>query len=65
MMLKNMIEECIKEDLIELFKIIQVFENVIFVGDLIIGLNVELGFGVNVVVFVGEMFEGGKNFLVF
>lgn len=62
-MSKNMTEECIKEDLTEPFKTIQVPENATFVGDLTIGSNAEPGLGVNVAVFAGETPEGDPYYL--
>lgn len=47
-----------KKDLDEFFYRFEILLNVIFYGEGIIGLNVFFGFGVNVVLFGGNMGDG-------
>ncbi|XP_068681541.1 mammalian ependymin-related protein 1-like isoform X2 [Montipora foliosa] len=56
--MENMTEKCIKNDLTEPFKKIQVPKNATSMGDLTIGSNAEPGLGVNIAVFAGKTPEG-------
>ncbi|XP_068681540.1 mammalian ependymin-related protein 1-like isoform X1 [Montipora foliosa] len=61
--MENMTEKCIKNDLTEPFKKIQVPKNATSMGDLTIGSNAEPGLGVNIAVFAGKTPEGDPYYL--